>query len=121
MQTLKINPLFQNALRPLDSDEYERLSNSIVAEGCHTPLMTWRDFIIAGHNRYQICRETGQSFKVENRDNDFENETEVLIWILDDVLAGRNLDFNDKKKYIGELYNLKKQQDQDRAERLADN
>lgn len=120
MQTLNINPLFRDALRPLDPDEYERLSRSIESEGCHTALMTWNGFIIAGHNRYQICRETGQSFKVENRDNDFANETDVLIWILDDALAGRNLDFGDKKRYIGELYNLTKQRDEERAERLQD-
>lgn len=116
MQTLNINPLFKNALRPLEPDEYERLSTSIEAEGCHTPLMTWNGFIIAGHNRYQICRETGQSFKVENRDDDFADETEVLIWILDDALSGRNLDATDKRKYIGELYSLKKLKDEERAQ-----
>lgn len=120
MIELQINSLFKNALRPLDPDEYERLSKSIESEGCQRPVDVWQGQIIDGHNRYQICRETGQSFKVNNRDDDFGDEADVLIWILDNVLVGRNLDFTDKKKYIGELYNLTKQRDEDRAERLQD-
>jgi hypothetical protein len=120
MLELKTHPKFSKALRPLESDEYERLSLLIEAEGCRVPIDLWNEYIIDGHNRYKICRETGQGCKTVDRTDDFENELDVLIWIKDNALAGRNMDFADKKSEIGDLYNLLKQRDEDRVKRLKD-
>lgn len=111
---LQINATFKNILRPLDDDEAEQLQESVEKEGCREPVMTWKGQIIDGHHRYAICHKTGQSFKTLDRTEEFESEADVLEYIYENALGRRNLSFDDKRAYIGELYNLRKVKTEER-------
>lgn len=115
---LQVKQLFEKLLRPLTSEEYNQLSESIQANGCEIPLMIWKGIIIDGHNRYQICREHGITFNTTDRSDDFDDETAVMCWILENALGRRNLGDDDRKAYIGELYNLATIRDADKKARV---
>lgn len=109
--TLKIHERFSTILRDLSDDERERLKVSIEAEGCREPIQTWNGYIIDGHNRYEICHETNQSFQTADRTADFEAETDVIIWMRETALARRNLTASEFREQVGELYNALKLRD----------
>ena len=63
MQTsikLKVNKKFKALLPPLMPGEKAGLEESLLAEGCRDPFVTWRGTIVDGHNRYEICTRHGQ-------------------------------------------------------------
>ena len=66
------------------------LEESIVRDGCDTPLTVWEGTIVDGHNRYDICREHGIPFAIEERS--FDNKEAVMFWMLEHQLARRNLE-----------------------------
>ena len=70
--------------------------------------MTWQDFIIDGHNRWQIIQTHDLEWFEINRDADFETEDDVLEWIFTNQLGRRNLTANQRTLFIGELYALRK-------------
>lgn len=88
---LKINEEFKNLIPPLTEEEREGLEKSILMFGCRDKLISWNDFIIDGHNRYEICIKNSVSFEVLKMDYDFENEEEVKQWIIKNQFARRNI------------------------------
>jgi hypothetical protein len=103
-QELRINEEFKGLTRPLTTEEYELLKQSIMEEGCRDAIIAWDDVIIDGHNRYAICTEYEINFEIEEMD--FDSEQEAMLWIINNQLGRRNLsDFQkielmEKKKYI---------------------
>jgi len=67
------------------------LEGSILANGCETPLIVWKGkgIIVDGHNRYRICKANGIPFAIEEKE--FENEEEVMYWIVMNQIGRRNL------------------------------
>lgn len=108
MDELKINPKFKELLPALMPEEFQQLEESIIKNGCDSPLMLWRGFIIDGHNRYEICTKNDLSFATIDRTFDFESEDDVLEWIYINQLGRRNLSDHQKTFYIGRLYNFRK-------------
>lgn len=89
MQTLKINPEFKGFIPALLPDEYSKLEESILAEGCRDAIVTWQGVIVDGHNRYEICQRHGISFDTVERE--FSGDDEAKLWIIKNQLARRNV------------------------------
>ena len=53
----KIDPEFRDLIPPLSQNEYEELEKSILSEGCRESIYTWNDYIIDGHNRYDVLQK----------------------------------------------------------------
>lgn len=91
MQKLKIDPELRDLLPPLTNEEYKQLEKNIVENGFdkNFPIMVWHDFIVDGHNRYEICEKHGIDFVYGNLG--YETKEEVMEWMLDIQLGRRNL------------------------------
>jgi hypothetical protein len=90
---LKVHARFKSLHRKLTKAERDQLEENIVKEeGCHDPIVVWRDFILDGHNRYEICNRRGLAFAVDRRADDyFPGEQAAVDWIIDLQLGRRNL------------------------------
>lgn len=86
---LIIDPEFKELIPPLTADEYARLEQSILDEGCRDALVVWNNILIDGHNRYQICTEHNIPFTTANKD--FADRNDVKLWMMQNQLARRNL------------------------------
>ena len=86
---LKIDPELRDLIPPLSEEEHRMLEDSIVRDGCDTPLIVWNDTIVDGHNRYDICRKHGVPFFYEVRS--FADKEAAMFWMLEHQLARRNL------------------------------
>jgi len=87
---LKINDEFKSLIPSLTVEEYEGLEKSIIQDGCRDKIVTWKGYIIDGHNRYEICKNHNIAFEVLEKDN-FETEGDVKLWMIENQLGKRNL------------------------------
>jgi len=86
---LKIKESFRTIIPPLAPEEYALLEKSIVLDGCRDAILTWKGFIIDGHNRYAICQKHGLNYDTE--EIDFDTEQDALVWIINNQLGRRNV------------------------------
>jgi len=86
---LKIKQEFKQLIPPLLKEEYAELEKSILNEGVRDNILTWNEYIIDGHNRYEIASKHNIQFQVEKMQ--FENENEVKIWMINNQFGRRNL------------------------------
>lgn len=86
---LIVDPEFHELMPPLTAEEHRLLEDSIIANGCETPLFVWKGIVVDGHNRYDICKEHGIPFMVVEKE--FANRSSVLMWIIQNQLGRRNL------------------------------
>lgn len=126
----------KNLIPPLATDEYEKLEDNILAEGCRDALIVWKHeneyILIDGHNRYSICTRHNLDFNVQVME--FENLDEVSDWMVNNQLGKRNvteetksylrgLQYSREKKKVGgtgaNQYNKQLGQNVPTAERLA--
>lgn len=89
LHTLTIDPEFRDLIPPLTTEELKMLEESIIANGCESPLIVWNGIIVDGHNRYAICHKHGIPFMVQ--DKQFSERETVIIWMLQNQLGRRNL------------------------------
>lgn len=90
LKKLKIDPELRDLLPPLTSEEKKQLEKSILENGyVGIPIFTWNDFIVDGHNRYEICWEHNVPFDLTVLG--FDTKEEVIEWMLDIQLGRRNL------------------------------
>ncbi len=104
---MEIDNEFRNYIRPLSSEEYDKLEASILSEGIRDPLVIWQGILLDGYHRYKIAQEHGLEYKtveVELPDRDAAKE-----WILVNQLGRRNLTEQEASYYRGKLYSAKKQ------------
>ena len=80
LRTLTIDPEFRDLIPPLTEEERKLLEDSIVVNGCESPLFIWNGVIVDGHNRYDICRKHGIPFAVVEKD--FTSRDAALMWII---------------------------------------
>lgn len=109
-QSIVIREEFKNLIPPLAVDEFEKLKDNILAEGCRDALIVWKNddeyVLIDGHNRYQICSEYQLDFKVEVKE--FENAEMVNDWMVNNQLGKRNVSEETKSYLRGLQYNREK-------------
>lgn len=87
---LKIKEEFKSLIPSLTAEEYEGLEKNIIQEGCEESIVTWKGYIIDGHNRYEICNKHNIAFNVLEKDN-FETEADVKMWMINRQFDRRNL------------------------------
>lgn len=109
-QNIVIRDEFKNLIPPLAIDEFEKLKDNILAEGCRDALIVWKDkeeyVLIDGHNRYQICTENSIDFRVEVKE--FEGAEAVNDWMVNNQLGKRNVSEETKSYLRGLQYNREK-------------
>ena len=91
LSTIIIDPEFQALIPPLAVGERAELEANLVAEGCLSPLIVWQghDFLLDGHNRFEICRRHGIACQV--RTISLGSREEAKAWIIKHQLGRRNL------------------------------
>jgi hypothetical protein len=91
-QTLNItiNEELRSFIDPLTPVEYAALERSLLADGCRDALVLWRDVLIDGHNRYDICTKHGIPFRTVANDK-FDSLEDVMLWVIDNNLARRSV------------------------------
>lgn len=87
---IKINDELRSFVDPLTDIEYAALERSLQAEGCRDALVLWRDTLIDGHNRYEICKKHGIPFRTVHNNN-FASLEDVMLWMIDNHLARRSV------------------------------
>lgn len=107
---ITIRDELKSLLDTLSDEETKLLEESILEEGVRDPLIIWKDgnenVLLDGHNRYQIAKKHGLSFKTEKAPvNSLE---EAKAWMLRNQLGRRNLTRQRFSYYIGILYNMTK-------------
>ena len=86
---LAVDPEFRDLIPPLNEEELKLLEESLVADGCESPLIVWNGVIIDGHNRYAICQKHDIPFSIQEKD--FSSRDEAMLWMLRNQLGRRNL------------------------------
>jgi N6-adenosine-specific RNA methylase IME4 len=96
---------FFKLIPPLSADEYSKLEQSILKEGCRDALIVWMkdndSILIDGHNRYEICTRHKITYKTQ--EIHFDSEQEAEIWILLNQLSRRNLSDDQRAIITDEL------------------
>lgn len=93
---IQIDKEFKNLIPPLMDEEYEGLKENLKRNGCEEPLTLWNNFIIDGHNRYEICTKNKIKFKVIKKK--FKNKDDVKVWIINKQLDRRNISKYDRTR-----------------------
>lgn len=101
LRILKIDPEFEALIPPLNGEELAMLEESIVANGCETPLTVWDGVIVDGHNRYAICQKHSIPFAVEEKA--FGSREAVMLWMLRNQLGRRNLNNYQRSELVLKL------------------
>ena len=86
---LTVDPEFRDLIPPLNEEELKLLEESLVADGCESPLIVLKGVIIDGHNRYMICQKHDIPFSIQEKH--FDTREEVMLWMLRNQLGRRNL------------------------------
>lgn len=103
---MKISEKFKNLIPPLTSEEFNQLEQNCIKDGILESIKTWQGTIIDGHNRYNIAVKNGLSF--ETKEINFNNESEVVEWIILLQLGRRNLTESQKSYLRGVRYENEK-------------
>ena len=86
---IRIDDEFATLIPPLSDDEFSRLEQSILQDGCRDAIIIWNGIIIDGHNRYRICSDHNIPFRTESLN--FDSRDEAMLWMMQNQLARRNL------------------------------
>lgn len=105
---------FKGLIPPLTDEEYRGLEESILSEGCRDALVLWGDTLIDGHNRYSICQKHGIPFQTMQKD--FASRDEVMLWMLQNQLARRNLNDFQRSEMVHKCEDVVKAKAKERQE-----
>ena len=106
IKELQIDEEFKNLIAPLQRKEFLQLEENILEDGCLNPIITWKGFIIDGHNRYNIC--TKHNIPFNTIEKDFDCRDSVIAWICKNQLGRRNISEETRKYLIGKQYHAEK-------------
>jgi len=104
---VEIDNEFRNYIRPLSSEEYDKLEASILSEGIRDPLVIWQGILLDGYHRYKIAQKHGLEYKTV--EVELPNRNAAKEWILVNQLGRRNLTELEASYYRGKLYQNRKQ------------
>lgn len=93
MYELKINPELRDFIPPLSGEEKKSLEDSLLKYGYKgAPIYIWHNYIVDGHNRYNLCMKHNIEFPVEELDfGDEATIIDVMEWMINTQLGRRNL------------------------------
>ena len=86
---IQIKEEFRKLIPALTAEEFKQLEQNCLNEGIRDSIVLWNDFIIDGHNRYQIAMKHQLQF--ECIDMAFDSEDDVVVWMIDNQDGRRNL------------------------------
>ena len=89
MRKLLIDKELRDLLPPLTKEEFSQLEENILKDGCQSPIITWNDYIVDGHNRYNICNK--HKIEFEELKLAYESKDDIIQWMIDTQLGRRNL------------------------------
>jgi len=89
MTELTIIDELKTLLPPLSTEEYAGLEESILNEGCLSPLLVWNNMLVDGHYRYEICMKHQIPFGVRNIQ--FNSLEDAKFWAWQHQKNRRNL------------------------------
>lgn len=93
MRELKINPELRDFIPPLSGEEKKQLEDSLLKYGYKgAPIYIWNDFIVDGHNRYELCRKHNIDYPIEELLlGDNATIIDAMEWMINTQLGRRNL------------------------------
>lgn len=93
MRELKINNELKNFIPPLSGEEKDKLEKSLLKFGYKGgPIYIWNDYIVDGHNRYELCQKHKIEYDVEELDLGTDSTIiDVMEWMINTQLGRRNL------------------------------
>lgn len=91
---IHIDPEFKELIPQPIKEDYDRLEESLLKDGCRDPLILWGNTLVDGHNRYEIC--TKHNIEFETIQKDFDDRNEAKIWMIENQLARRNVSTVDR-------------------------
>lgn len=103
---LKIKEEFKKLIPPLTAEEFKQLETNCIEEGIRDAIVTWKGFIIDGHNRYKIATDWQLTFKTVEKQ--FDSEYDVIEWMLLNQFGRRNLTETQKSYLRGIRYENEK-------------
>lgn len=103
---LVILPELKSFIPALNDDEYKSLEESIIANGCRTPILVWDTtkgvvyenvenpneplfVLFDGHHRYEICKRNNVDFQIDLMS--FQSIEEVKNFMIDFQIGRRNM------------------------------
>lgn len=99
---LMIDETFKKLTPPLSPDEYKRLEEELLKEGCREPIRIWNNIIIDGHNRYELCLRHNLAFKTQSLQ--LKNTNWAIAWICANQIGSRNNTEATCRYLIGKRY-----------------
>jgi hypothetical protein len=105
---VNIDLSLHSLLSSLTEQEEMQLEENVRKIGCLNPLMVWRKkmsqwIVVDGHYRFLICKRYNIPFKV--REVQFENESQVKAFMIEQQLGRRNLTPSQLQYLRGIKYN----------------
>ena len=86
---VRIDPEIRKLIPPLMPAERDGLEHSLIEHGCREPLVLWRNTLLDGHHRHEICTEHGIAFDVVNYS--FDDQNAAMAWVIENQFSRRNL------------------------------
>jgi len=89
MKQIEIKEEFKKLIPPLTTEEYKQLEDNCLEEGIREKIILWNNYIIDGHNRYNIAKQWNLEYETESKN--FSSEIDVRIWMRNNQKGRRNL------------------------------
>jgi len=86
---MQIKDEFKKLIPALSVEEFKQLEQNCLAEGIREKIITWNEFIIDGHNRFEIATRWNLEYETETKR--FKDENEVKEWMINNQFGRRNL------------------------------
>lgn len=93
---------FMFLIQPSSQAVYSRLQESLLDDGCLSPIIVWHGLIVDGHKRYDICRRWSIPFTI--RQSRCNTRAEVYAFICEEQLKRDDLSSEMRKYLIGRMY-----------------
>ena len=86
---IEIKEEFKKLIPALTTEEYKQLEDNCLEEGIREKIILWNNYIIDGHNRYNIAKQWNLEFETESKN--FSSEEAVKEWMILNQFGRRNL------------------------------
>ena len=78
---LLIDEELKKLLQPLPKETYDGLEKNILEYGLLNPIITWNNYIVDGHNRYEICKK--HNIKIKTDEKKFSSKDDVKLFMIE--------------------------------------
>lgn len=89
MKQIEIKEEFKKLIPALTKEEYKQLEDNCLEEGIREKIILWNNYIIDGHNRYNIAKQWNLEYETESKN--FSSEEAVKEWMILNQFGRRNL------------------------------